>query len=78
MEILSKKYQKIFIIRDLFKNFWKGNILSKRFKASRQLDLGLVKKEKTDGIQAFFWDLCSEKGLCLLGLACMDQQILSK
>ena len=60
MEILSKKYQKI---KNLFKNFWKGNILSKRFKASRQLDLGLVKKEKTDGIiQAFFQDLCSEKG----------------
>ena len=59
MEILSKKYQKI---KNLFKNFLEGNILSKRFKASRQLDLGLVKKGKTDGIQAFFWDLCSEKG----------------
>ena len=44
MEILSKKYQKI---KNLFKNFLEGNILSKRFKASRQLDLGLVKKEKT-------------------------------
>ena len=51
MEILSKKYQKI---KNLYKNFLEGNILSKRFKASRQLDLGLVKKEKTDGIQALF------------------------
>ena len=54
MEILSKKYQKI---KNLFKNFLEGNILSKRFKASRQLDLGLVKKEKTDGIQAFFFGI---------------------
>ena len=58
MEILSKKYQKI---KNLFKNFWKGNILSKRFKASRQLDLGLVREGKTDGIQAFFWGFMLRK-----------------
>ena len=58
MEILSKKYQKI---KNLFKNFLEGNILSKRFKASRQLDLGLVKKGKTDGIQAFFWGIYAQK-----------------
>ena len=61
MEILSKKYQKI---KNLFKNFLEGNILSKRFKASRQLDLGLVREGKTDGI-LFFGIYAQKKELSL-------------
>ena len=58
MEILSKKYQKI---KNLFKNFLEGNILSKRFKASRQLDLGLVKKEKNRWDSSLFLGIYAQK-----------------